>query len=56
LDRSSYLDPKGELEETEAQATAKGARNAVATEDGVAYVADGPEGKILVVRTGGASR
>jgi DNA-binding beta-propeller fold protein YncE len=49
----AYLDPKGELKETEAQATATGARNAVATEDGVAYVADGPEGRILVVRTKG---
>jgi DNA-binding beta-propeller fold protein YncE len=29
--------------------TAKGARNAVATEDGTAYVADGPAGTILVV-------
>jgi DNA-binding beta-propeller fold protein YncE len=30
--------------------TAKGARNAVATEDGTAYVADGPAGSILVYR------
>jgi DNA-binding beta-propeller fold protein YncE len=48
----AHLDAKGELKETESQATASGARNAVATEDGVAYVADGPEGKILVARTG----
>ena len=30
--------------------TAPGARNAVATDDGTAFVADGPEGKVLVVR------
>jgi DNA-binding beta-propeller fold protein YncE len=29
--------------------TAKGARNAVATEDGTAYVADGPAGAVIVV-------
>lgn len=29
--------------------TARGARNAVASEDGTAYVADGPEGTILIV-------
>jgi hypothetical protein len=50
---TAHLDAKGELKETESQATATGARNAVATEDGVAYVADGPAGKILVVRAGG---
>jgi DNA-binding beta-propeller fold protein YncE len=30
--------------------TSQGARNAVATDDGTAFVADGPEGKVLVVR------
>jgi len=30
--------------------TSQGARNAVATDDGTAVVADGPEGKVLVVR------
>jgi hypothetical protein len=30
-------------------ATVSGARNAVATEEGSAYVTDSPEGKILVV-------
>jgi DNA-binding beta-propeller fold protein YncE len=29
---------------------AQGARNAVATDDGTAFVADGPDGKVLVVR------
>jgi hypothetical protein len=45
----AHLDRKGALAQTGARATAKGARNAVVTDDGVAYVADGPEGKILVV-------
>ncbi len=44
------LDEKGGLKPTVSVPTAKGARNAVAAEDGTAYVADGPEGKILVVR------
>jgi DNA-binding beta-propeller fold protein YncE len=46
----AHLDAKGVLTLTRSQATAKGARNAVANEDGVVYVADGPDGKILVVR------
>jgi DNA-binding beta-propeller fold protein YncE len=46
----AHLDDHGALQSTATVATAKGARNAVATEDGTAYVADGPEGKILVVR------
>jgi hypothetical protein len=29
--------------------TAKGARNATASEDGTAFVADGPHGRILMV-------
>jgi len=44
------LDAKGGLTTTASVPTAKGARNAVAAEDGTAYVADGPEGKILVVK------
>ncbi|MFI5183244.1 MAG: YncE family protein [Vicinamibacteria bacterium] len=48
------VDAKGVLIQTGSEATAKGARNAVVTADGVAYVADGPAGKILVVKpTGG---
>lgn len=46
----AHLDEKGVLRSTASIPTAKGARNAVVTEDGVVYVADGPEGKILVVR------
>jgi DNA-binding beta-propeller fold protein YncE len=46
----AHLDEKGVLKSTASVATARGARNAVVDEDGVAYVADGPEGKILVVR------
>jgi DNA-binding beta-propeller fold protein YncE len=44
------LDQAGVLTLVGARETAKGARNAVATEEGVAYVADGPEAKILVVK------
>jgi DNA-binding beta-propeller fold protein YncE len=47
------LDAKGALTLASTQPTAKGARNAVADDDGVAYVADGPDGKILVVPTKG---
>jgi DNA-binding beta-propeller fold protein YncE len=47
----AQLDDKGMLQSRGTFATAKGARNAVAADDGTAYVADGPEGKILVVRT-----
>ena len=46
----AHLDEPGALKQVAARATSKGARNAVATDDGVAYVADGPDGKILVVR------
>jgi hypothetical protein len=45
----AHVDSMGILQRTASSATAKGARNAVATDEGVAYVADGPEGKILVV-------
>jgi putative pyrroloquinoline-quinone-binding quinoprotein len=48
----AHLDEQGALTRTSSSPTAKGARNAVVTDDGVAYVADGPEGKILVVRPG----
>jgi DNA-binding beta-propeller fold protein YncE len=46
----AHLDEKGVLTKTAARATAKGARNAVATDAGTAYVADGPEGRVLVVQ------
>ncbi len=46
------LEEQGTLQRIAARATAQGARNAVVTDDGIAYVADGPEGKILVVRAG----
>jgi DNA-binding beta-propeller fold protein YncE len=46
----AHLDENGVLKGTASVETAKGARNAVVDEDGVAYIADGPEGKILVVR------
>ncbi|HKQ63245.1 MAG TPA: YncE family protein [Candidatus Polarisedimenticolaceae bacterium] len=48
----AHLDDQGGLQRTATAVTAKGARNAVATDDGVAYVADGPAGKILVVTPG----
>jgi DNA-binding beta-propeller fold protein YncE len=48
----AHLDAKGILTQTASQATAKGARNAVVSEEGVAFVADGPEGKVLVVKAG----
>ena len=43
------VDTRGNLTAKDVLPTAKGARNAVATEAGVAYLTDGPEGKILVV-------
>ena len=43
------LDRKGVLTQTGEHATAKGARNAVATEEGAAYIADGPDAKVLIV-------
>lgn len=45
------VDAQGRLVRRFVAATAKGARNGVATEDGVVYLADGPAGKVLVVRT-----
>ena len=46
------LDDKGALRATAPVPTAKGARNAVVTDDGTVWIADGPEGKVLVVRSG----
>jgi DNA-binding beta-propeller fold protein YncE len=46
------LDAKGMLTATRSLKTAAGARNAVATEDGTAYVTDGREGKVLVISSG----
>jgi DNA-binding beta-propeller fold protein YncE len=43
------VDPAGALVRTGGRATATGARNAV-TDGGIVYVADGPEGKILVIK------
>jgi YVTN family beta-propeller protein len=43
------LGESGELERTAVIPTAPGARNAVVTEEGVVYVAVGPEGKVLVI-------
>jgi DNA-binding beta-propeller fold protein YncE len=43
------LERDGKLTAVSTIATAKGARNAVATEDGTSYLAAGPEGQILVV-------
>jgi hypothetical protein len=45
----AHLDEKGMLSKSSSSVTAPGARNAVADDKGVTYVADGPEGKILVV-------
>jgi len=47
----AHLGEAGTLDRTETRGTANGARNAVATDDGTAYIADGPDGKILIVRT-----
>lgn len=43
------LDAQGKLTTVSSVATAAGARNAVATDEGVAYLTDSPEGKLLVV-------
>jgi putative pyrroloquinoline-quinone-binding quinoprotein len=45
------LEESGTLRQIASRGTAKGARNAVVTDDGIAYVADGPDGKVLIVRT-----
>ena len=44
------LDEKGGLTKAASATTAKGARNAVASDDDVVFIADGPEGKILIAR------
>jgi DNA-binding beta-propeller fold protein YncE len=44
------LSPQGTLSVVATLPTAKGARNAVATEDGVAYVPSGLDGAVLVIR------
>jgi len=43
------VDSRGQLKLEVVVPTATGARNAVVTEDGVAYLTDSPEGKLLVV-------
>jgi YVTN family beta-propeller protein len=45
----AHLDEKGVLTSAASTVTIKGARNAVAADDGTAFVAAGPDGKILVV-------
>ncbi len=45
----AHVDAKGALTQVATVATAAGARNAVATEEGTAYLTDSREGKILVV-------
>jgi DNA-binding beta-propeller fold protein YncE len=45
----AHLDHRGSLSKTASSPTSRGARNAVADGKGVAYVADGPEGRILVI-------
>ena len=45
----AHLDSKGALRSTATVTTAKGARNAVAAEDGTVFLADGPAGQVLVV-------
>jgi DNA-binding beta-propeller fold protein YncE len=44
------LDAKGQLTRAAKATTAKGARNAVASDDDVVFIADGPEGKVLIAR------
>lgn len=44
------IDDKGKLDVIATATTSEGARNAVADEHGNAYVADGPGGRILIVR------
>jgi DNA-binding beta-propeller fold protein YncE len=43
------VDAQGQLTAAAVVATANGARNAVATDDGTAYLTDSPAGKILVI-------
>jgi DNA-binding beta-propeller fold protein YncE len=46
---TARIDETGNLHRVATTPTARGARNAVAGDDGAAYVADGAEGKILIV-------
>ena len=46
----AHLGDDGALTVTATVEMSQGARNAVATDDGTVFVADGPEGKVLVVR------
>ena len=50
----AHLGDDGVLTASATVGTSQGARNAVATDDGTVFVADGPEGKVLVVRPSGA--
>jgi hypothetical protein len=54
----AYLDNDGQLQAAGTAATAEGARNAVADNDGTAYVADSQHARLLVVRAvnGGSAR
>jgi DNA-binding beta-propeller fold protein YncE len=45
----AVVDAAGKLSPAATVATANGARNGVVTEDGVTYLTDAPEGKVLVV-------
>jgi hypothetical protein len=45
----AHLDSQGDVTPVATVATRVGARNAVVTEEGVAYLTDGAEGKILIV-------
>ncbi len=45
----AQLAPDGTITAQATVATAKGARNAVASEDGTAFIADGPAGTVIVV-------
>lgn len=45
----AIVDEAGKLAPAATVATATGARNGVVTEDGVTYLTDGPDGKVLVV-------
>ena len=50
----AHLDAQGKLTPTATVATAPGARNAVATDEGTVYVTDSRGGKLLVARPAGA--
>ena len=50
------LDAKGGLVLVATVTTSKGARNAVAVDDGTAYMGDGPEGKVVIAKPAGHGR